>query len=111
MPLYGSMSHSRILILLQAALCVQWVTVLGSSTGVLNGFVGFLGFFFVIWVLLTVFSVPVLQWCRRGQCVQYGDHGPKPVHGQWSAWSGWSECTRTCGGGVTYQERHCNNPK
>lgn len=51
------------------------------------------------------------QWCRRGQCVKYGDHGPKPVNGQWSAWSEWSECTRTCGGGVTYQERHCNNPK
>ncbi|RLV87350.1 hypothetical protein DV515_00015790, partial [Chloebia gouldiae] len=53
----------------------------------------------------------ISMWCRRGQCVQYGDHGPKPVHGQWSAWSEWSECTRTCGGGVTYQERHCNNPK
>uniref|UniRef100_A0A8D0KU89 A disintegrin and metalloproteinase with thrombospondin motifs 18 n=1 Tax=Strix occidentalis caurina TaxID=311401 RepID=A0A8D0KU89_STROC len=51
------------------------------------------------------------MWCRRGQCVKYGDHGPKPVNGQWSAWSEWSECTRTCGGGVTYQERHCNNPK
>uniref|UniRef100_A0A8C5NP99 ADAM metallopeptidase with thrombospondin type 1 motif 18 n=1 Tax=Junco hyemalis TaxID=40217 RepID=A0A8C5NP99_JUNHY len=53
----------------------------------------------------------ISMWCRRGQCVQYGEHGPKPVHGQWSAWSQWSECTRTCGGGVTYQERHCNNPK
>ncbi|XP_075366966.1 A disintegrin and metalloproteinase with thrombospondin motifs 18 isoform X2 [Mycteria americana] len=53
----------------------------------------------------------ISMWCRRGQCVKYGDHGPKPVNGQWSAWSEWSECTRTCGGGVTYQERHCNNPK
>ncbi|XP_068882689.1 A disintegrin and metalloproteinase with thrombospondin motifs 18 isoform X1 [Aphelocoma coerulescens] len=53
----------------------------------------------------------ISMWCRRGQCVRYGDHGPKPVNGQWSAWSEWSECTRTCGGGVTYQERHCNNPK
>eukprot|EP00076_Gallus_gallus_P010485 XP_004944310.3 A disintegrin and metalloproteinase with thrombospondin motifs 18 isoform X2 [Gallus gallus] len=51
------------------------------------------------------------MWCRRGQCVKYGDHGPKPVNGHWSAWSEWSQCTRTCGGGVTYQERHCNNPK
>uniref|UniRef100_A0A7M4ECV1 ADAM metallopeptidase with thrombospondin type 1 motif 18 n=1 Tax=Crocodylus porosus TaxID=8502 RepID=A0A7M4ECV1_CROPO len=33
-----------------------------------------------------------------------------PINGQWSAWSEWSECSRTCGGGVTYRERHCNNP-
>ncbi|XP_060110023.1 A disintegrin and metalloproteinase with thrombospondin motifs 18 isoform X1 [Heteronotia binoei] len=51
------------------------------------------------------------MWCRRGQCVRYGDHGPKPVNGQWSMWSEWSQCSRTCGGGITYQERHCNNPK
>ncbi|RMC09009.1 hypothetical protein DUI87_14008 [Hirundo rustica rustica] len=56
-------------------------------------------------------NLSFVKWCRRGQCVRYGDHGPKPVHGQWSAWSQWAECTRTCGGGVTYQERHCNNPK
>ncbi|GAB0195493.1 A disintegrin and metalloproteinase with thrombospondin motifs 18 [Grus japonensis] len=56
-------------------------------------------------------NLSFVKWCRRGQCVKYGDHGPKPVNGQWSAWSEWSECTRTCGGGVTYQERHCNNPK
>ncbi|KAJ8785833.1 hypothetical protein J1605_006793 [Eschrichtius robustus] len=51
------------------------------------------------------------QWCRQGQCVKFGEHGPRPIHGQWSAWSKWSECSRTCGGGVKYQERHCNNPK
>ncbi|XP_064129830.1 A disintegrin and metalloproteinase with thrombospondin motifs 18 [Loxodonta africana] len=51
------------------------------------------------------------MWCRRGQCVKFGEHGPRPVHGQWSSWSKWSECSRTCGGGVRYQERQCNNPK
>ncbi|KAM4605879.1 A disintegrin and metalloproteinase with thrombospondin motifs 18 [Discoglossus pictus] len=51
------------------------------------------------------------MWCRRGQCVRFGDHGPRPVNGGWSDWSDWSECSRHCGGGVTYQERNCNNPK
>ncbi|XP_075442138.1 A disintegrin and metalloproteinase with thrombospondin motifs 16 isoform X1 [Ascaphus truei] len=51
------------------------------------------------------------MWCRRGQCVKHGDEGPKPTDGQWSEWSAWSPCSRTCGGGVLYKERHCNNPR
>ncbi|KAM8945924.1 A disintegrin and metalloproteinase with thrombospondin motifs 18 [Pelodytes ibericus] len=51
------------------------------------------------------------MWCRRGLCVRYGDHGPRPVNGGWSDWTEWSECSRNCGGGIMYQERHCNNPK
>ncbi|XP_077310834.1 A disintegrin and metalloproteinase with thrombospondin motifs 18 isoform X2 [Lithobates pipiens] len=50
------------------------------------------------------------MWCRRGQCVRFGDHGPRSVVGGWSDWTDWSECSRTCGGGVMYQERFCNNP-
>ncbi|KAG2465273.1 ATS16 metalloproteinase, partial [Polypterus senegalus] len=51
------------------------------------------------------------QWCRRGQCVKHGDEGPRSVHGHWSDWSKWSTCSRTCGSGVTYRERQCNNPR
>ncbi|XP_027871688.1 A disintegrin and metalloproteinase with thrombospondin motifs 18 isoform X1 [Xiphophorus couchianus] len=51
------------------------------------------------------------MWCRRGQCVKYGEHGPRSVHGQWSAWSQWSDCSRTCGGGVMFRERSCTNPR
>ncbi|XP_036400105.1 A disintegrin and metalloproteinase with thrombospondin motifs 18 [Megalops cyprinoides] len=51
------------------------------------------------------------MWCRRGQCVRLGDHGPRAVHGQWSEWSAWSDCSRSCGGGVTTRERSCNRPR
>ncbi|CAL8404507.1 unnamed protein product [Boreogadus saida] len=50
-------------------------------------------------------------WCRRGQCVRYGDLGTRPVHGQWSGWSQWSQCSRTCGGGAMSRERSCTNPR
>ncbi|XP_056463762.1 A disintegrin and metalloproteinase with thrombospondin motifs 18 [Gadus chalcogrammus] len=50
-------------------------------------------------------------WCRRGQCVRYGDLGTPPVHGQWSGWSQWSQCSRTCGGGAMSRERSCTNPR
>ncbi|KAG8133135.1 hypothetical protein E2320_010953, partial [Naja naja] len=51
------------------------------------------------------------MWCRGGQCVKYGDEGPKPIHGHWSEWSSWSSCSRTCGGGISHRERNCSNPR
>ncbi|XP_034142841.1 A disintegrin and metalloproteinase with thrombospondin motifs 16 [Esox lucius] len=51
------------------------------------------------------------MWCRRGQCVKQGEEGPRQVHGQWSEWSGWSTCSRSCQSGITYRDRNCSNPK
>ncbi|XP_045165423.2 coadhesin-like [Mercenaria mercenaria] len=33
-----------------------------------------------------------------------------PVDGDWGSWEEWRGCTTTCGYGVTFRTRHCDNP-
>uniref|UniRef100_A0A8D3DRP7 ADAM metallopeptidase with thrombospondin type 1 motif 5 n=1 Tax=Scophthalmus maximus TaxID=52904 RepID=A0A8D3DRP7_SCOMX len=40
--------------------------------------------------------------CLQGKCVSN--------HGSWSSWGSWGACSRTCGGGVQFAQRLCNNP-
>ncbi|CAB4008505.1 A disintegrin and metallo ase with thrombospondin motifs 16-like, partial [Paramuricea clavata] len=47
------------------------------------------------------------KWCIRGECV---DNGSPPIDGNWESWSKYSECSRTCGVGIQYRTRKCNNP-
>ncbi|KAJ9585149.1 hypothetical protein L9F63_003040, partial [Diploptera punctata] len=49
------------------------------------------------------------MWCYNGNCVPIGER-PQAINGEWGDWMAWSECSRTCGGGVTFTERDCNNP-
>uniref|UniRef100_A0A8C2KXQ6 Uncharacterized protein n=1 Tax=Cyprinus carpio TaxID=7962 RepID=A0A8C2KXQ6_CYPCA len=52
------------------------------------------------------------QWCLKGRCVSPSTLGSSMmVHGSWSSWSEFSVCSRTCGGGITYRRRQCNNPR
>nr|XP_051676343.1 hemicentin-1 isoform X2 [Oryctolagus cuniculus] len=36
---------------------------------------------------------------------------PCPTHGNWSPWSGWGACSRTCNGGQMRRYRTCDNPR
>ncbi|CAG9130181.1 unnamed protein product [Plutella xylostella] len=49
------------------------------------------------------------KWCQNQRCV---DRQPRPVavHGGWGAWGPWSECSRSCGAGVSVTTRECDSP-
>lgn len=49
-------------------------------------------------------------------CITWAETGLNPslivkVDGQWSAWGAMTSCSRTCGGGIRYRQRACDNPK
>lgn len=61
------------------------------------------------------------KWCRHGFCVAMGqeleeESGESPVRhnprdGGWNDWGSWGPCSRTCGVGVAFRTRQCDNPK
>ncbi|KAK9874021.1 hypothetical protein WA026_002375 [Henosepilachna vigintioctopunctata] len=48
---------------------------------------------------------------RHGVHTLFQNRYGKRLHqnGIWSAWGAWSECSRTCGGGIMVQTRNCIN--
>jgi hypothetical protein len=61
--------------------------------------------------LIKAVSVFSSQWCKRGKCVEKYTEGPDAIDGGWSNWSqDYTECTRSCSGGVQYRTRQCSNP-
>ena len=49
------------------------------------------------------------MWCYNHKCVPIGQK-PHVRDGEWGTWGQWSPCSRTCGSGVTFKERDCNDP-
>ena len=33
-----------------------------------------------------------------------------PIHGNWTNWSDWGECSKTCGSGYEARSRNCTDP-
>ncbi|XP_061082791.1 A disintegrin and metalloproteinase with thrombospondin motifs 1 [Conger conger] len=52
------------------------------------------------------------SWCLAGQCLTKSEAAKyqTPVNGGWGTWGSWGDCSRTCGGGVQYSFRECDNP-
>ncbi|XP_057686366.1 A disintegrin and metalloproteinase with thrombospondin motifs 1 [Corythoichthys intestinalis] len=52
------------------------------------------------------------SYCLAGRCLtksQASKH-QTPINGGWGVWGPWGDCSRTCGGGVQYSFRSCDDP-
>eukprot|EP00094_Tigriopus_californicus_P000726 TCALIF_00704-PA protein Name:"Similar to ADAMTS3 A disintegrin and metalloproteinase with thrombospondin motifs 3 (Homo sapiens)" AED:0.09 eAED:0.10 QI:0/0/0/0.87/0.71/0.75/8/0/828 len=58
------------------------------------------------------------KWCINGYCEstskrRRNEDGLRhnPQAGGWSQWGSWEDCSRTCGTGVAFRARKCDNPR
>ncbi|KAH0615757.1 hypothetical protein JD844_026211, partial [Phrynosoma platyrhinos] len=49
------------------------------------------------------------KWCYKGHCMWKNTNQLKQ-DGNWGAWTKFGSCSRTCGTGVRFRTRQCNNP-
>ncbi|XP_075058445.1 A disintegrin and metalloproteinase with thrombospondin motifs 3 isoform X3 [Mixophyes fleayi] len=49
------------------------------------------------------------KWCYKGHCMWRTTNQVKQ-DGSWGAWTKFGSCSRTCGIGVRFRTRQCNNP-
>ncbi|XP_055080258.1 A disintegrin and metalloproteinase with thrombospondin motifs 3 isoform X1 [Periophthalmus magnuspinnatus] len=49
------------------------------------------------------------KWCYKGHCMWKNPNQVKQ-DGAWASWSKYGSCSRSCGTGVRFRTRQCNNP-
>ncbi|KAL0979958.1 hypothetical protein UPYG_G00192110 [Umbra pygmaea] len=49
------------------------------------------------------------KWCYKGHCMWKNSNQVKE-DGSWSSWTKYGSCSRSCGTGVWFRTRQCNNP-
>ncbi|XP_022621448.1 A disintegrin and metalloproteinase with thrombospondin motifs 3 [Seriola dumerili] len=49
------------------------------------------------------------KWCYKGHCMWKNPNQVKQ-DGTWGSWSKYGSCSRSCGTGVRFRTRQCNNP-
>ena len=62
----------------------------------------------VDWLLTLAYFVLLCQVGRRVVAALQERRGERGATGSWGAWAPWSPCTRSCGGGISVQSRHCD---
>ncbi|TRY92785.1 hypothetical protein DNTS_024855 [Danionella cerebrum] len=52
------------------------------------------------------------SFCMAGRCLSRSEAAryQTAVNGGWGTWGPWGDCSRSCGGGVQYSFRDCDNP-
>ncbi|OWK13609.1 ADAMTS3 [Cervus elaphus hippelaphus] len=48
-------------------------------------------------------------WCYKGHCM-WKNANQQKQDGNWGSWTKFGSCSRTCGTGVRFRTRQCNNP-
>lgn len=73
-------------------------------------------FCYFYWAILKGFWIPFFsliyfshQWCYKGHCMWKNPNQVKQ-DGAWGSWSKYGTCSRSCGTGVRFRTRQCNNP-